>query len=135
MFVLEVAAINYRNVSCETIKFSQPCTFLVGENSLGKTNLLYLLRTIFTRRSFDENDFRNVGVPISVTIKLKLLPEEIGLFNDIADPDDTSYVTIEALAEDAEDDILYLHKPTNEQIPASMIRQISFFSFRNTKCE
>ena len=129
MFVLEVAAINYRNVSCETIKFSQPCTFLVGENSLGKTNLLYLLRTIFTRRSFDENDFRNVGVPISVTIKLKLLPEEIGLFNDIADPDDTSYVTIEALAEDAEDDILYLHKPTNEQIPASMIRQISFFLF------
>lgn len=39
MFILEITATNYRNVSCETVKFSQPCTFLVGENSLGKTNL------------------------------------------------------------------------------------------------
>lgn len=35
MFILEITATNYRNVSCETVKFSQPCTFLVGENSLG----------------------------------------------------------------------------------------------------
>ncbi|MEY8406295.1 ATP-dependent nuclease [Adlercreutzia muris] len=129
MFILEITATNYRNVSCETVKFSQPCTFLVGENSLGKTNLLYLLRTIFARRSFDESDFRDAGAPISVTIKLKLLPEEIGFFSDIADPDDTTSVTIEASAEDAESDILFLHKPTGEQIPASMMRQISFFLF------
>ncbi len=129
MFALEVTATNYRNVSCETVKFSQPCTFLVGENSLGKTNLLYLLRTIFTRRSFDESDFHDIGVPISVTIKLKLLPEEIGFFNDIADPDNTTNVTVEASAEDPESDILYLHKPTGEQIPASVMRQISFFLF------
>lgn len=129
MFILEITVTNYRNVSCETVKFSQPCTFLVGENSLGKTNLLYLLRTIFARRSFDESDFRDAGAPISVTIKLKLLPEEIGFFSDIADPDDTTSVTIEASAEDAESDILFLHKPTGEQIPASMMRQISFFLF------
>lgn len=129
MFVLEVTASNYRNVSSGTIKFSRPCTFLVGENCLGKTNLLYLLRTIFTRRSFDESDFCDVDAPISATIKLKLLPEEIGFFNDIADPDDTTSVTIEASAENAESDILYLHKPTEEQIPASMAHQISFFLF------
>lgn len=49
MFILEITATNYRNVSCETVKFSQPCTFLVGENSLGKTNLLYLLLIIASR--------------------------------------------------------------------------------------
>lgn len=114
MFLLEMTSTNYRNVSCETVKFSQPCTFLVGENSLGKTNLLYLLRTIFTRRSFDESDFHDANVSILVTIKLKLLPEEIGFFSDIADPDDATSVTVEASAEDAESDILYLHKPTGE---------------------
>lgn len=129
MFLLEMTSTNYRNVSCETVKFSQPCTFLVGENSLGKTNLLYLLRTIFTRRSFDESDFHDANVSILVTIKLKLLPEEIGFFSDIADPDDATSVTVEASAEDAESDILYLHKPTGEQIPASMIRQIFFSLF------
>ena len=37
---------NYRNLSTATIAFEESCNFIVGENNLGKSNILNLLNII-----------------------------------------------------------------------------------------
>jgi len=129
VFISEITVNNYRNVSNETIRFSKPCTYIVGENSLGKTNLLSFLHSVFSKRCLEESDFYDKDLAVSATIKLRLSPSEIGLFNDIADPFDTSNISISISVEDVDSDFSFLHQPTGEQIHPSMMRRICFFLF------
>lgn len=41
---------NYRNLDGVAISFDEDVTYIVGENNLGKTNVLDLLNTISIRR-------------------------------------------------------------------------------------
>ena len=43
---------NYRNLNAIEISFEESCNFIVGENNLGKSNILKLLNIIFTKRAF-----------------------------------------------------------------------------------
>ena len=44
MYISEIKEIdNYRNLSGKTIKFDKTMNFLIGENNIGKTNILELL--------------------------------------------------------------------------------------------
>lgn len=120
---------NYRNIKEASVKFSKPATFIVGENNLGKSNLLHFLADFFSKRSFEESDFNDVDCSISAEVKLRLSTFEIGLFYDIADPEDENQITIQGKIEDPESDIEFIHMPTGELIPANIIRRISFFLF------
>ena len=69
MRIKDISVENYRNLNSATITFDESCNFIVGENNLGKSNILNLLNIIFTRRGFvydDFNDFceRNPGAKI-----------------------------------------------------------------------
>ena len=39
---------NYRNLDGQNVSFADNCNFIVGENNLGKSNLLNLLQILFT---------------------------------------------------------------------------------------
>ena len=82
MRIKDISVENYRNLNYATITFDESCNFIVGENNLGKSNILNLLNIIFTRRGFvydDFNDFceRNPGAKIYMaTTKAKKIYSE-----------------------------------------------------------
>ena len=48
MYISEIIEIeNYRNLSGQTIKFDKAINFLIGENNIGKTNILELLNIFY----------------------------------------------------------------------------------------
>lgn len=49
MRIKDISVENYRNLNSATITFDESCNFIVGENNLGKSNILNLLNIIFTR--------------------------------------------------------------------------------------
>ena len=47
MRIKDISVENYRNLNSATITFDESCNFIVGENNLGKSNILNLLNIIF----------------------------------------------------------------------------------------
>lgn len=66
MRIKDISVENYRNLNSATITFDESCNFIVGENNLGKSNILNLLNIIFTRRGFVYDDFNDANLPITV---------------------------------------------------------------------
>ena len=85
MRIKDISVENYRNLNSATITFDESCNFIVGENNLGKSNILNLLNIIFTRRGFVYDDFNDANLPITVNIRIKLTNDEIGHFEDLFD--------------------------------------------------
>ena len=72
MYISEIKEIdNYRNLSGKTIKFDKTMNFLIGENNIGKTNILELLNIFLCIGKFSETDFFNVLQPIQVKITIE----------------------------------------------------------------
>lgn len=47
---------NYRNLSAQTISFDETINFFIGENNIGKTNVLELLNIFWGIGKFVESD-------------------------------------------------------------------------------
>ena len=59
MYISEIKEIsNYRNLSGKTIKFNETMNFLIGENNIGKTNILELLTRINRKRFCNSSTFQ-----------------------------------------------------------------------------
>lgn len=127
MYIKHIDIENYRNIGGCSIDFAWPATYIVGENGLGKTNLLQLLNAIFNRSALREEDFTDLTLELSVTIQLVLADYEIGLFNDYADSADPHWITIKGVVEDPESEFIFLHKETGEEISGSLVRRICYF--------
>ena len=56
MKIKELYIENYRNLSGLTIRFDSITNFVIGNNGIGKSNLMELVDTIFNRNSFKEKD-------------------------------------------------------------------------------
>lgn len=61
---------NYRNLSGVKLNFDKDCNFLVGENSIGKTNALDCMLTIIEGRNFVSTDYYNGLLPIIVDLEV-----------------------------------------------------------------
>ena len=57
MQICKVTVSYYRNIDGVTIYLNPECNYIIGENNLGKSNLLALIRTICNGKSFDDKDF------------------------------------------------------------------------------
>lgn len=129
---------NYRNLDGIKLIFDPVINFLVGETNLGKSNLLALLNTIFNRISFNETDFSNPEEPIDISFKLTLDNIEIGLFEDLFDPNESNSINIIAKQETIDDNIQFFHKVSGTNIPASSVKclnHIYYDSLRNPSSE
>lgn len=117
---------NYRNLDGIKLIFDPIINFLVGETNLGKSNFLALLNTTFNRKSFDETDFTNPEEPIELSFKLTLDNIEIGLFEDLFDPNEKNSINIIAKQETMDDNIQFFHKESGTNIPASSVKCINY---------
>lgn len=85
---------NYRNLNDCEVFFHKDSNYIIGENNIGKSNLLSLLDTVFAGRSFTETDFEDETCPIEVTLQLYLSEHEQGFFGDLFSPEDSNVINI-----------------------------------------
>ncbi|MGF7078863.1 ATP-dependent nuclease [Mucilaginibacter sp. UYCu711] len=138
MKILSTVVNNYRNLDQISLKFDSECNFLVGENNLGKTNLLTLLNILFTSRAFQFDDFFDITKPIEIAFQLSLAEAEIGHFQDLFDAADYSLINISAVQESPEDSISFYHTETSTFIAPAQLRNLNFIyysSLRNPASE
>lgn len=83
---------NYRNLGGMRILLNDDINFIVGENNIGKSNFQKCLSNVFSCKSFAKEDFYDETKPIKITIRLLLSDEEIGLFDDLTDPDNENSI-------------------------------------------
>ena len=133
-----IKLLNYRNLNDIKITFSDDLNYIVGENNIGKTNLLYAINRIFTGKSFEANDFQDSTKTIEIVIRLKLNDVEKGIFDDLTDPENTDYINIRITQESPDEYLRYSHYETGESVLPADIRRlllINYDSLRNPKNE
>ena len=117
---------NYRNLSGRSITFDKSLNYIIGENSIGKTNILELLNSIFSTGSFIETDFYDVTKPIKVSFILEYDEASIGFFEDNFDVDTENSITIIAEQDMVAGRISYYHDTPNlTPINYSVIKKIN----------
>lgn len=129
---------NYRNLDGVKISLEENCNFIVGENNLGKSNLLSLINILFTSRAFKLDDFKDVNLSIEINFQLKLAPIEIGHFQDLFDLDDYSLINITARQDNIDDNIVFFHTETTTFIQPSVVKCLNYIhydSLRNPVAE
>lgn len=127
MYISEIKEIsNYRNLTGKTIKFNKAINFLIGENNIGKTNVLELLNTFLSVGKFVESDFTNVLEPIKVRLTICYDSDEVGFFEDNFDIDENNAITLIAKQGSVDERIVYYHDTPNEtKISATVIKKMN----------
>lgn len=120
---------NYRNLDGIKLIFDPITNFLVGETNLGKSNFLEMLNSIFNRTSFSETDFCDPQKPIEVFLNLTLDDIEIGLFEDLFDPDESDSVNVAAKQETIDDNIQFFHEESGANIPPSSVKCFNYIYY------
>lgn len=117
---------NYRNLSGKSIRFDKTLNYIIGENNIGKTNILELLNSIFAVGKFVETDFYNALEPIKVVFTLEYDEASIGFFEDNFDIDKDNSITIVAEQDVVDGRISYYHNtPNMTPIGYNVIRRIN----------
>ena len=127
MYIDEIKRIeNYRNLSGNTIKFENQVNFLIGENNIGKTNILELINIIFSKGKFEENDFYDITKPIEIELDLKYSDSELGFFENNFDIEDDNKIPLKIIQDSVDDRIEYYHNtPMLNSISISAIRNLN----------
>lgn len=133
MKITKLTATNYRNLDNIDIDLNEDCNFIVGENNLGKSNLLDLFQIIFSNRSFAQTDFMDASLSILIELTIKLNDIEIGNFEDLCDGANPNFINIVCMQETVDDNIGFQHKETGIYIPASRIRTANFIHYNSLR--
>lgn len=108
------------------ISFDKSLNYIIGENNIGKTNLLELLNSIFSVGKFIETDFFNVMEPIRIVFTLEYDDASVGFFEDNFDVDDNHSITLVAEQDVVDGRISYYHDtPNMTPISFSIIKKIN----------
>lgn len=133
MKITKLTATNYRNLDNISIDLDENCNFIVGENNLGKSNLLDLFQIILSNRSFLQSDFTDASSSIHIEITIKLNDIEKGNFEDLFDGTNPDLINIICKQETVDDNISFSHKETGIHIPASRIRCANFIHYNSLR--
>ena len=131
MYISEIVEINnYRNLTGKIITFNDTLNFLIGENNIGKTNILELINICFAIGKFAETDFMDITLPIKIKFKVKYSNEEIGYFEDNFDVDDSNSITLVAVQDSVDERINYYHDTPNQtKIGMATIRTMNILYY------
>lgn len=132
MKVKELYIDNYRNLSGLTIKFDSIMNFIIGNNGIGKSNLIELLDTIFNRNAFKEKDFFDIELKIEIHINIILEEYEIGYFDDLFEPEAPNCIKIVASQEKPNGRIEFRHFYTDTPINYSKLRNLPCVYYNST---
>lgn len=133
MKLKELKINNYRSLDDLTVAFHPDINFIVGENNLGKSNLLRLLNTLTNANNFNEEDFKDKEQSITLSLSLTLVDNEIGIFEDLIDPLDKNVIHIEAIQENIDDNISFNHKETGTPIKPYLIKCLNFINYSSLR--
>ncbi|MDD7281574.1 ATP-dependent nuclease [Floccifex sp.] len=70
---------NYRNLSNQMIYFDDDINFIIGDNDLGKTNILELLNCFFIKKRFEISDYYHPSKPIKIVVDLENNEQIMGI--------------------------------------------------------
>ena len=131
MYISEIVEINnYRNLTGKTITFNDTLNFLIGENNIGKTNILELINICLAIGKFAETDFMDITLPIKIKFKVKYSNEEIGYFEDNFDVEDSNSITLVAVQDSVDERINYYHDTPNQtKIGMATIRTMNILYY------
>ena len=131
MYISEILEItNYRNLTGKRIKFNETLNFLIGENNIGKTNMLELINIFLSVGKFIESDFTDVMRPIRIRLRIKYSDEEVGYFEDNFDVDDSRSITLLAVQDSVDERINYYHDtPIQTKISIATIRRMNVLNY------
>ena len=131
MYISEIVEINnYRNLTGKIITFNDTLNFLIGENNIGKTNILELINICFAIGKFAETDFMDITLPIKIKFTVKYSNEEIGYFEDNFDVDDSNSITLVAMQDSVDERINYYHDTPNQtKISMATIRTMNILYY------
>ena len=131
MYISEIVEINnYRNLTGKIITFNDTLNFLIGENNIGKTNILELINICLAIGKFAETDFMDITLPIKIKFKVKYSNEEIGYFEDNFDVDDSNSITLVAVQDSVDERINYYHDTPNQtKIGMATIRTMNILYY------
>lgn len=131
MYINEIKKIdNYRNLTGNTIKFDANINFLIGENNIGKTNILELINIIFSQGKFEETDFYDVTKPIEIELDLIYSDYELGFFENNFDIEDENRITLKIVQNSVDERIEYYHNtPISTPINISSIRKLNLLYY------
>ena len=131
MYISEIVEINnYRNLTGKTITFNDTLNFLIGENNIGKTNILELINICLAIGKFAETDFMDITLPIKIKFKVKYSNEEIGYFEDNFDVDDSNSINLIAVQDSVNERINYYHDTPNQtKIGMATIRTMNILYY------
>lgn len=125
---------NYRNLEGVTITFHEQASFIVGENNIGKTNILDLLHIIFNKRGFYQTDFKDENEEIRIEIKLGLHEGELGIFDDyfsVGVKKDS--IEIDIVQETIDDNIRFYEKNSNDELHRRQMKNAHFISYGSVR--
>jgi putative ATP-dependent endonuclease of OLD family len=129
MRILSVEIQNYRNLSGQKVVLHNDCNFIVGENNLGKSNLLNFINVVFTQRGFNSDDFKDLSLPISGKITLQLEDVEKGIFSDLFDAEDPNKINIILEQPNPTENLEFKHEESLTFIQPSLIRCLNYVHY------
>lgn len=139
MQIAHIEISNYRNLDGVKVTLNPKNNFLIGENELGKSNLLNLLDTLFNYQRFSSEDFFKRSIPIRIDLSIRLSDVEKGVFEDHFSPDENNTINIYAIQEssDQDEDIRFFWKESETtspiEIPSSLFKRVNFIFYDSLK--
>lgn len=123
---------NYRNLDGCEVFFHKKNNYVIGENNIGKSNLLTLLETVFSGKAFAETDFEDVSCPIEITVQLVLSEHEQGFFGDLFSPKDSRIINILFKQDVSEAYPSIINIDSGESICQRQIKRVHFLKYNST---
>ena len=134
MFLKKIVSIkNYRNLSNVIFRFDREMNFIVGENSIGKTNLIEMLNRLICIGKFNEDDFNKIKEPIRIDFQIEYNEDELGFFENEFDIDDEYSITITAYQENVDARIEYCHTESEAYINPKTIKMLNFLYYSSLR--
>ena len=134
MYISAITSIkNYRNLENVGVTFNSCMNFIVGQNNVGKTNLIELLNCLINIGKFSETDFNEITNPIEIEFTVRYAEEEVGYFEDNFDIDDGLSISIKAIQNTVDDRIEYHHLDSEVLIPQRKIKGFNFIYYASSR--
>ncbi|MGP1554592.1 MAG: ATP-dependent nuclease [Dialister pneumosintes] len=118
MYISSIKIENYRTFKDVIFLFDSQMNIIVGDNNIGKTNFLNLLKVITSGDKFHYNDFRDLHKAICIFIELSM--EDFSLPNTLKIQWEQYPTDVEPTLYDAK---------TKETIPLSYIHNLFYIDF------
>ncbi|MDX6152000.1 ATP-dependent nuclease [Marinococcus sp. PL1-022] len=132
MYIQKLKIENYRNLDGLEIKFHEEITFIVGENNLGKSNVLSLINTIFNYPSFKFEDFSNKEKEINIYLSLMLNDEEKGMFDDFFDPENNNRLNLIVSQESPDENIEFKHEESETRLSNNVLKKVLHINYNSS---